>query len=184
MTATPQQPRGSLPLGILMGAVVGAIVLAIVWFGAGLGDSRTGTPVESPSPSPTPTQTQPSPTPTPTQTTPSVEPTPEETASEEPAPEASVEGIVTELPVGSWITVLKSLRQSATTPEQALAQAAELSRPGYQAVVLDTNAFGNLKPGYFAIAIPGATSAADVTATCKAIGIPQGDHCYPREIKG
>lgn len=183
MTATPQQPRGSLPLGILMGAVVGAIVLAIVWFGAGLGDSRTATPAASPSPSPTQT------VPSPAQTTPSLEPASEETASEEPAPEepapeASVEGIVTELPVGSWITVLKSLRQSATTPEQALAQAAELSRPGYQAVVLDTNAFGNLKPGYFAIVIPGAKSAADVTATCKAIGIPQGDHCYPREIKG
>ena len=179
MTATPQQPRGSLPLGILMGAIVATIVLVIVWFGAGLGDSRTATPAESPSPSPTPTETAPSPTPTPTPTTPSASPTPEETT-----PSAPVEGIVTELPTGSWVTVLKSLHQSSTTPEQALAQASELSRPGYQAVVLDTNSFGSLKPGYFAIVIPGATSSADVAATCKAIGIPSGDHCYPRQIKG
>ncbi len=179
MTATPQQPRGTLPLGILMGAIVGALVLVIVWFGAGLGDSRTGTPAPSPSPSsPTANHTGPSSTPTKT-TTPSASPTPEEVASAEP-----IEGIVTELPVGSWVTVLKSLPQSGTTPAQALAQASELSRPGHQAVVLDTNAFRNLNRGYFAIVIPGATTRAEVAATCAAIGIPLGDHCYPREIKG
>lgn len=173
-SATPAPPsRGSLPLGILMGAVVGAIILAIVWFGAGLGDSPT-----TAAPSPSASGPTPSLTPTPdTSQTPT--PTPEDTPTQEP-----VEGIVTELPTGSWITVLDSLPKASTSGQQAVERAAGLSSAGYTAVALDTDSFPSLTPGYYAIVIPGAATRQGVVDVCQAVGIPLGDRCYPREIKG
>lgn len=195
MTATAPAPRGNLGLGIIMGVVVGALIVALAWFA--LLDPATAEPGPTPSPtetqasveptpseepSPTPTET-PSESPTPEETTPAESPSPEVTEPT-PTPEESTppEGIITDLPAGSWVTVLDSLAQSGTTPEQALARAAELSHPDHQAIVIDTNAFPNLNPGYYAVVVPGQASRADSNAVCEAIGIPLGNNCYPRQI--
>lgn len=171
----PAPQRGSPLLSLAMGIVVGLVIVVLAWFA--LIDPTTGEP--APSQGGTPTHTV-KPTPAPKATTlPSQSPSPTHTPHE-----SATTGILTTLPTGSWVTVLDSLKQSGTTPERALQRAAELSKPGYTAVPLDTNAFVGLNAGYYAIVIPGQSSRADSHAVCDAIGTRRGDHCYPREIKG
>ena len=173
--ATPYQNpqrRGSLPLGVVLGVIAGAILVMFAWF-ALFDDTDSATPA------PTPTSAQPSdPVESPD---PAESPEPDESA--EPGDE-SVPGITTELPVGTWVTVLDSLPQGSVSAEQAIARAAELSRPGHNAIVIDTNRFEGLNANYWAVVIPGAESRAASNAVCKAIGLPVGNNCYPREIKG
>lgn len=173
--ATPYQNpqrRGSLPLGVVLGVIAGAILVMFAWF-ALFDDADSATP------GPTPTSAQPSdPVESPD---PAESPEPDESA--EPGDE-SVPGITTELPVGTWVTVLDSLPQGSVSAEQAIARAAELSRPGHTAIVIDTNRFEGLNANYWAVVIPGAESRAASNAVCKAIGLPVGNNCYPREIKG
>ncbi|MDO5535887.1 MAG: hypothetical protein Q4F65_14720, partial [Propionibacteriaceae bacterium] len=114
---------------------------------------------------------------------PEVTPEPEPAPTEEPA-EPVHPGVVTSLPTGSWVTVLASLPKDAVTADQAVQRAQQESRPGHQAIVIDTNSFTGLTPGYWAVVIPGADSRAASDAVCDAIGIPVSDHCYAREIKG
>ncbi|MFP5416045.1 MAG: hypothetical protein ACLGHZ_04090 [Actinomycetes bacterium] len=183
MTTDSPAPRGNLTLGIVLGVIAGLVAVILGWWA--LQPQLTGQPAPSPSASASPSRT-PTPRPTPT-ASPTPSPTPSETASATPsesAPPSPIPGIVTSLPPGSWITVLDSLRQGSTTPEQAIARAQELTFPGYQTVAIDTSAFSNLNPGYYAIVIPGAATRADVSATCQAIGIPVGDDCYARQIPG
>ena len=173
--ATPYQNpqrRGSLPLGVVLGVIAGAILVMFAWF-ALFDDTDSATPA------PTPTSAQPSdPVESPD---PAESPEPDESA--EPGDE-SVPGITTELPVGTWVTVLDSLPQGSVSAEQAIARAAELSRPGHTAIVIDTNRFEGLNANYWAVVIPGAESRAASNAVCEAIGLPVGNNCYPREIKG
>lgn len=185
---TPQ--RGNLWLGVAMGVAAGLVIVVLAWFA--LVDPTTAepapptapqtpaqTPTQEPSPTPSPTRT-PSPTPTAT-TEPSATPEPTETTQ---APTTHPD-IVTELPAGSWVTVLQSLRQSDTTAEQAVARANEWSRPEHKAVALDSNAFsGSLSPGLFPIVVPGASSAQEALAVCHDFGIDDRNKCYPRQIKG
>ena len=187
-------PRGNLPLGIVLGVIVGAIAVMFAWF-AFIDDPDSATPAPAASPTPTqPVESSPTPeqspatTPDATSPSPSAEAsgTPEASPSAAPSaePQAPIEGITTELPAGTWVTVLDSPAKSDMTPEQAIARAAELSRPDHRAVVLDTDAFEGLNRGYWAIAIPGAESREASNDVCRAIGVPVGDKCYPREIKG
>lgn len=188
----PRQ-RGNLPLGIVAGVIVGAIAVMFVWF-ALVDDPDTATPANTPSQTPVASSQAPDPSPTPDES-PAASPTPAESGTPQPSADASatpdpeptttpIPGITTELPAGSWVTVLDSPSKSGMTPEQAIARAAELSSPEHQAIVLDTDAFDGLNRGYWAIAIPGAQSRAASNDICQAIGIPVGDKCYPREIKG
>ena len=151
-------PRGSLPLGIVLGVIVGAIAVMFAWF-ALVDDPDRATPATTPVPS----------------VAPSAEPTPEPTAN--PA-------IVTELPVGTWVTVLASLPKDAVTAEQAVDRAARESRNGYTAIVIDTNEFSGLNAGYWAVVIPGAESRSASNEVCRGLGMAVNDKCYPREIKG
>ena len=173
--ATPYQNpqrRGSLPLGVVLGVIADAILVMFAWF-ALFDDTDSATPA------PTPTSAQPSdPVESPD---PAESPEPDESAEpgDEPIP-----GITTELPVGTWVTVLDSLPQGSVSAEQAIARAAELSRPGHTAIVIDTNRFEGLNANYWAVVIPGAESRAASNAVCEAIGLPVGNNCYPREIKG
>ena len=91
---------------------------------------------------------------------------------------------IVELPAGTWVPVLDSLPQGSVSAEQAIARPAELSRPGHTAIVIDTNRFEGLNANYWAVVIPGAESRAASNAVCEAIGLPVGNNCYPREIKG
>ena len=162
---TPYQQaprRGNLPLGILLGVIVGAIVVALAWF-AFVGDPDSATPA------PTPSQTQPIESPT---------PEPSETESAPP------EGIVTELPTGTWVTVLDSLPQGSVSAEQAGARAEQLAKPGHEVIVIDTNRFEGLNRNYWAVVIPGAESRAASNDVCRDIGMAVGVTCYPREVKG
>ncbi|HHU39294.1 MAG TPA: hypothetical protein GXZ45_08455 [Propionibacterium sp.] len=193
---TPYQQaprRGNLPLGILLGVIVGAIVVALAWF-AFVGDPDSATPA------PTPSQTQPiesptpdeSPSPEPSPDAESPSPTPTETADESPTPtpepseteSAPPEGIVTELPTGTWVTVLDSLPQGSVSAEQAVARAEQLAKPGHEVIVIDTNRFEGLNRNYWAVVIPGAESRAASNDVCRDIGMAVGDTCYPREVKG
>lgn len=173
--ATPYQNpqrRGSLPLGVVLGVIAGAILVMFAWF-ALFDDTDSATPA------PTPTSAQPSdPVESPD---PAESPEPDESAEpgDEPIP-----GITTELPVGTWVTVLDSLPQGSVSAEQAIARAAELSQPDHTAIVIDTSRFEGLNRNYWAVVIPGAESRAASNAVCKAIGLPVGNNCYPREIKG
>lgn len=177
--ANPQAPkRGNLLLGLVLGAVVGLMVLGLAW--TLLRPTLEATPAPattSPTPSvtPTPTATR-TPTHTPT-------PTPSDSPSATPSPTVNA-NVVTDLPAGSWITVLKSLPQSQVSADEAVAMAAQYGNDSHRAVVIDTNAFPNLNAGYYAIVIPGQSSRAESNAVCAAIGIAVGDDCYPREIKG
>jgi len=183
--ATPYQNpqrRGSLPLGVVLGVIVGAILVMFAWF-ALFDDADSATP------GPTPTSAQPSDpveSPDPAESPePEESPTPEATPDESAEPgDESVPGITTELPVGTWVTVLDSLPQGSVSAEQAIARAAELSQPDHTAIVIDTSRFEGLNRNYWAVVIPGAESRAASNAVCKAIGLPVGNNCYPREIKG
>lgn len=185
MTHDAPPARGNLGLGIAMGALVGAVLIMIAWFALDSPDAAT----PAPSPTPTATASTPSPSRTPSASaTPSATPTPTPSATDTPtaAPTESAPpappGIVTSLPPG-WVTVLESLPKASTSPEQAVAKAAEWSQHGYTASVLDTDAFAGLTPGYYAIAITGQTGREDFRAVCAAYGQP-ATKCYPREIKG
>lgn len=178
MTSAQPSRNGSVGVGAVLGVAVGGAVTAIAWMI--LVPPVSGVPVTSPSPSATiaesPTQ-EPTPTDVPTTETPPAQETPSASAS---SPTAS--GVVTSLPSGSWVTVLKSLPKDIVTPENALEQAADLGDDQHRPVVIDTDAFGNLHPGYWAVVVPGQSSREESNAVCDALGIGLGDHCYPRQI--
>lgn len=187
----PSRPRGSLPLGIVMGVIVGAIAVMFAWFLV-VDDPDSATPAPSPSvnqPAESPQAPEPSGTPTPDAPA-SAEAPPTSDAPTQPDPaatpgegDAPAPGITTELPVGSFVTVLQSLPKSSTTPEQAVARAAEWSQHGYTAIVIDTDAFDGLNSGYWAVVIPGQTTRDGFREICAQYDLgPQ--KCYPREIKG
>ncbi|MFV0452086.1 MAG: hypothetical protein ACK5LS_07555 [Propioniciclava sp.] len=173
MTSAPAPRRGSMPLGVALGVVTGLVITGLAWVMLGLG---SGTPGATASPT--------SPT---AATTPTATSAPPSTAAEEPPASpsptpADTDGIVTSLPAGSWVTVLKSLPQEVVTAENALEQAASLGNAEYQAIVIDTNEFDTLNRGYWAIVIPGQSSRAESNAVCEALGIGLGNDCYPREV--
>lgn len=185
MSYSAPAPRGSLPLGIVLGVIVGAIAVMFAWF-VFVDDPDRGTPAQTPA---TPSVSAPA--------EPSVEPSPEASpepsaspsADATPTPEATPEptanpNIVTELPVGSWVTVLASLPKSEVTAEQAVERAQLESRNGQTAVVIDTDAFAGLNKGYWAVVVPGADSRSASNEVCRALGMAVNDKCYPREIKG
>lgn len=182
MSHNAPAPRGSLPLGLVLGVIVGAIAVMFAWF-AVVDDPDRATPAKSASPAAsTPAQQSPGPTPTPSPVdTPSPTPTPEPTPT--PTPSLNPD-VLTELPVGSWVTVLASLPKGSVTSDQAVARAARESRNGYTAVVIDTDRFTGLTRGYWAVVIPGADSRAASNAVCADLGIAVSNKCYPREIKG
>ena len=178
----PPHARGNLPLGVLLGVIVGAVAVMLVWF-LFVDDPDTATPA------PVPTQTQPIERSSEPRPTPSDDPTPSPsaTAEDSPSPEqpaTPIPGITTELPVGTWVTVLDSLPQGSVSAEEAIERARNLTPPGHDVIVMDTNHFGGLNPNYWAVVIPGAESRAASNDVCRAIGIPVGNKCYPREIKG
>ena len=187
----PPRPRGNLLLGILLGVIVGAIIGVLAWF-ALIDDPDSATP--APAQSPTAVESvEPSVEPSPEASPdPSASPTedpaePEEPASPEPSPEPT-EGdnpeIVTELPA-SWVTVLASLPKNSTSADQAIALAQELTPSGRTTIVLDSNAFAGLTPGYWVVVIPGSSSGDEALAVCTAIGLqPKGNSCYARQIQG
>lgn len=163
-------------LSLAMGIVAGLVIVVLAWFAfvapttaePSLGHQQKMPPTHTVKPAKnTPTRES--------WHTPSATPTPYG---------AEATGILTTLPAGSWVTVLDSMQKSGTTPQRALQRAAELSKAGHTAVPLDTNAIQGLNLGYYAIVIPGQTSRSESQAVCDAVGIPRGDHCYPREIKG
>ena len=178
--------RGSLPLGIVLGVVVGAIGVVFAWF-ARVDDPDRATPAQGPTPAAS-TPQQPQPTPS-SSATPSASatptPTPSASATPTPTPEPTAHpGVVTELPAGTWVTVLASLPKNAVTPDQAVERAAKESRDGHTAIVLDTNEFEGLNAGYWAVVIPGADSREASNQVCRDLGIPLGNKCYPREVLG
>lgn len=179
MTSAQGQPQGNRTLGVVLGVVSGIAVTAVTWVLLVPSSGVTATP-ESPSPSASRTPESPQASEQPSE---SASPTPSQT----PSPSASAtpevpEGIVTSLPSGSWVTVLKSLPKEVVTPQNALEQAASLGNDQHKTVVLDTNAFDKLKPGYWAVVVPGQTSRAESNAVCDALGIGLGNKCYPREV--
>ena len=193
MTQTPPPERrtGNLWIGMVLGVIVGLMVIALLW---ALTAGRPGT-TATPSPAPTVTinpagtPTPPATAPTPTASaTASATPTPSPSASltptPSPTPTAPPEGIVTDLAEGSYLTVLESLRKSATTPQQALARASGLGNAQYPAVVIDSDEIDSLNAGYWVVAILGARDGAEAKARCAAVGESFGTDCYVRRIGG
>ncbi|MDN5571573.1 MAG: hypothetical protein L0G22_10035 [Propionibacteriaceae bacterium] len=189
MTNSTPAPRGNLVLGIVLGAVVGILLIVVAWLQL---VPRTAEPAESPAPTaestPTTSPTQ-SPTSAPTgeasehpEATPTIS-VPGDTPSAE-APDGTVpEGVVTELPAGSFVTVLRSLPQGSVSAEDALAQAAGMGNEQHRPVVLDSNSFG-FTANYWVIAVPGADSSQAAVAVCEALGIGDRNQCYPRQVRG
>ena len=184
----PRQ-RGNLLLGTIAGVIVGAIAVMFVWF-AFVDDPDTATPGPTPTPTPVESAQAPDPSPTPDES-PAASPTPEETPATSPSPSPSPSAaptgnpaVLTELAPG-WVTVLDSLDKTSVSADEAVARAVELTRPGYPAHALDTDAFRGLTPGYWAIVIPGATSGDGALAVCTEIGLtPRSNNCYARQIQG
>ena len=182
-------PRGSLPLGIVLGVIVGAIAVMFAWF-VFVDDPDRGTPAQTPATPSVSAPAEPSVEPSPEASPePSASPSASPSADATPTPEATPEptanpNIVTELPVGSWVTVLASLPKSEVTAEQAVERAQLESRNGQTAIVIDTDAFTGLNTGYWAVVVPGADSRSASNEVCRALGMAVNDKCYPREIKG
>ena len=182
MTAPGSAQRSNgLGLGILAGAFTGALVIALVWL---LVVPRSDTAVPGPSPSPAMTSPAPSDSTTPSAST---TPTAPVTPSGEPTPDLSVppgedDDVITELPSGSWVTVLKSLPQAGTSREQALELAKGYGNADHPARVLDTNAFPMLTPNYWAIVIPGSASRDESNLVCAALGLAVANNCYARQV--
>lgn len=166
--ASSHPPRtGSLGLGLVLGVAAGIAVVVPAWLFL---VPMSAVPAATATPSVSSTAVVESPTPTEAASTPTPSPTP------------TPDGIVTTLPSGSWVTVLKSLRQSSVSAEQAQQEASKLATDKYTPVVLDTNAFGNLNPGYWAVVIPGFSSRAESDAVCDELGLGVGNSCFSREI--
>lgn len=192
-TPQPERRTGNLWIGMVLGVIVGLMLVGLIF---ALTVGRPGT-TATPSPAPTatvepvatptpPPTLEPTATPTPTATAePVTTPTPSATPSPTPTPTptAPPEGIVTDLSDGTYITVLESLRKGAVTPEQAMARASRLGNATYRPVVLDSDEFGNLKPGFWVIAIPGAADGAEAKARCAEVGEAFGTDCYVRQIQ-
>ena len=176
----PTAPRGSFALGAIAGVLTGLLVLGLAW----LLWPRTPT-LATPTPTPsasrvtvTPSRT-PSPTPPAVATSATPTPTPAATPT---GPSAS--GVLTQLPAGTFVAVLDSLPKASTTPEQAVARAAQLSIPTQALAAIDTDAVPGLTPGYYAIGVPGATSRDQVAQLCQALGRSVGGSCYARLVGG
>ncbi|MFV0406265.1 MAG: hypothetical protein ACK5LN_05510 [Propioniciclava sp.] len=172
-----QSQRGSLPLGVALGVAAGTGVSVLAWMLLPTqpeGPRTTVLPV--PSPTGSVATTDPAQAPSPGAATATVSPT--ATASGSAAPD----GIVRNLPAGSWVTVLKSLPQKVVSAEAALEQAESMGSPEHRPVVIDTNSFDKLNRDYWAVVVPGQSSRAESNAVCQALGIPLGNDCYPREL--
>ncbi|WP_342373410.1 hypothetical protein PCC79_07200 [Propioniciclava soli] len=192
MTSNAPAPRGNLALGVALGAVVGILVVVFAWLQL---VPRTAEPAPDPVTSPTvattpdattPVATTPdatSPAPEPSATTPSPTPTASPTPTPEATPSASAPpaGVVTELPAGTFVTVLRSLPQASVSAEEAMAQAAGMGNEQHRPVVLDSNAFG-FTPDYWVVAVPGAASSQAAVAVCDDLGISDRNQCYPRRV--
>lgn len=187
-TPVPEQ-RGNLMLGLVLGALAGILVIVLAWFALVPRTAVPATPTPSPTtaakPEPAATDSPPAePTPAPTTASPMPTPslTPEESAS--PTPSANPNAnVVTELPAGTWVTVLKSLPQASVSADEAVAQAATMGNEQHRPVVLDSNAFG-FTANYWVVAVPGAGSAQAAVAVCNDLGINDRNQCYPREVRG
>ena len=178
MTSQQTSRRGNLALGAVLGVAAGVALTAVAW---ALLIPASAVPAPSPSPSSASASTSPSADAT--DTAPTESNTPSESPSASPTPTSETpSGIVTELPSGSWVTVLKSLPKELVTPENALEQAAKLGNDQHKATVIDTDAFDKLNPGYWAIVVPGQNSRAESNAVCDDLGIGLGNNCYPREV--
>lgn len=178
VTPAPQpQRRGNLVLGLVLGVAVGLALLLGTW-------ALLGGPSGSPSPSPTTSRT---PTASASATrTPSVSPTPSRTPTPTPTPTVTEvpEGVLTQLESGTIFTVLESMSKADTTPEAALARAAELGagkdRP---AVVVDSDAVApTLSGGYWAVGVPGAKDREESAKICDEYDREPGGTCYPRPV--
>lgn len=167
MSGSIPERRGNLLLGLALGALAGVVVIVAAWF---VLVPRTAPAAATPSPTVRQTTAE--------SASPTATATPSATASATPNP-----AVVTELPAGTWVTVLKSLPQGSFTADDALAQAATMGNEEHRPVVLDSNAFG-FTPNYWVVAVPGAASARDATAVCTDLGINDRNQCYPREIRG
>ncbi|WP_040161001.1 hypothetical protein [Nigerium massiliense] len=196
--------RGNTWVGALAGILVGLLAVVIGFFAL-----RTGPTTATPSPSPTastppvaashtpsmptstPTSVSPSPTPTRTATpTPTPSETPSPSPSETPSPSPSsaspsstyAPGLVTQLRSGSYIAVIRSLPKQTNSAEEAVAYAKAQSRGGQTLVAIDSDKVGGLRDGFYAIAVPNLTDYQQVKAACAAMGLPNGDRCFPRTI--
>lgn len=188
-TPEPERRTGNLWIGMVLGVIVGLMLIGLVF---ALTMGRPGTtatpspppavtvePVATPTVEPAPLP-EPSPTAEPLPTAgPSLSATPTPTPT--PSPTAP-EGIVTDLSDGTYITVLESLRKGSVSADQALARASRLGNETYRPVVLDSDEFDNLKPGFWVIAIPGAVDGAQAKARCAEVGEAFGTDCYVRQI--
>ena len=187
------QRSNGFGLGVLAGAFTGALVIAVVWLLV-----VPSPDAAVPAPAPSPSQTTITPTPPPS-ASPSTRPTAPVTPSGQATPELSVPpgespddanpddaapeaDVITELPSGSWVTVLKSLPQAGLPAAEAIERAKEFGNAEHPAGVLDTNAFPGLTPNYWAIVIPGSASRDESNLVCAALGLPVGNRCYARPV--
>ena len=182
-TPQPERRTGNLWIGMMLGVIVGLMLIGLVWaLTVGQpGTTATPRPAETATVDPVATPTPPAvlPTPTPFGTpTPSGTPTP----TPSPTPTALPEGVVTELPAGTYLTVLESLRKSAASAEQALARAEGLGNEEFPAAVLDSDEVPGLKPGFWVIAIPGASDGSEAKDRCAKVGEAFGTDCYVRQV--
>lgn len=165
--------RGSITIGILLGVVTGVMIIGLVWSLTVANRPQTARPAAATTEASAQT-TQASATPTPTQT-PEASPTPTKT----PKPKPSA---ITSLRSDSYLTVLESLGKRDSTIEQAQKMAAKLSKGGLTVVVVDTDAFPSLTPGYWALVVADADSSQEAKQRCSKLGRPFGDNCYTRHI--
>jgi hypothetical protein len=92
-------------------------------------------------------------------------------------------GDVAELPEGTtWILVLHSTEKSQDV-EEALAWAEDLGRGDPRVVVVDSDSYPTLQPGFWVVAVPGYASEQAARDDCLAsFDLPVGEDCYPRLV--
>jgi hypothetical protein len=85
------------------------------------------------------------------------------------------------MPSGTrWILVLHSTEKSMGLAEAR--RQADLIDPSGQVLVIDSDAYPSLNPGYFAVVGYGYASEEQARSSCATFGLPVGGACYPRQV--
>lgn len=161
----PVSGDGNPIIGAIAGVVVGAVVVggAMALFQPGQNrPASTATPQPSVSIE-----------------TVGANPTVVATASNTPQPSS----VVTTLPQGSFVAVLRTMPKKNYSVEQATEYAASLAKNNRTPVVLDTDTVPGFKtPNAYVIGVIGLSSNDEVTHVCRDLERPRGDNCYARKI--
>lgn len=84
---------------------------------------------------------------------------------------------------GSWVAIVRSVPKAEAGAEQNAASLRDsLAGRGPTVVVLDSDAYGGLNDGYWAVAAGPFSTIEAARSSCGTLGLSLGGACYPRQL--